>query len=581
MASFWDLLPASWPGQSLDPYLPFAAVPPAGGSKRAAPGVASAVPFGGSSIADDQAQSRPPTFRDLLLPPQLGQPFAPIMPAQAQRSPDPWLVATPQAGTYTAAAPQHGQPFVAMMPPRAQPDPWVSPTINPASMTPGAQAFFPGAARATDNPGFLGLALAQAAPAADQSPVTRQVAAGGAQAAPPAPADGLGTHLLAGAAAIRPITTYLPTQRQFALEGIDQMREGWRDYQRYLAARPSQLPTAALDEIPKLISPLRYFNDLGILKMAMGTANWLGSPINAAVHTVVGQPVEDTTGIPSKYTDFATGFALPFVKRLPGISGPSVESVRVPRVAPSALPDTAETAQGAPGAASDSVADVAPSPAESPALAGAPRYTREQADLIRNWLGIDPQRFRGTVSLDPARLEGELLDERGAPIGDIHRSISSDTGVAHHGYLGLNDEVQNAGLVKQLMRSNVDYYRQRGLSRVEVNAGLDRGGYAWARYGFVPTQESWDALRPMLRGKITDPSLNLTPAQQQKLLGILENPDPHTIWDIADIRTPMTIDGETLPLGNRLLSGKYWKGSLDLNDASTLERFYNYVGSNR
>ena len=58
-----------------------------------------------------------------------------------------------------------------MMPLTDQPDPWVPPAIRPAPVTPGAQAFFPGADRAT-NPGFLGLALGQSASGEEQVPTT-------------------------------------------------------------------------------------------------------------------------------------------------------------------------------------------------------------------------------------------------------------------------------------------------------------------------------------------------------------------------------------------------------------------------
>lgn len=135
------------------------------------------------------------------------------------------------------------------------------------------------------------------------------------------------------------------------------------------------------------------------------------------------------------------------------------------------------------------------------------------------------------------------------------------------------------------LRANIDHYRQLGLSHVDVNAGLDRGGYAWARYGFVPSQESWDVLRAALRARVNEPSLDLAPAERRALLDLLGNSEPRTIWTIADNRTPAVINGQPLmfrgkpvPLGNHLLSGTNWSGSLDLNDASVMRRFYDYVG---
>jgi GNAT superfamily N-acetyltransferase len=211
---------------------------------------------------------------------------------------------------------------------------------------------------------------------------------------------------------------------------------------------------------------------------------------------------------------------------------------------------------------------------------GALQYTPAQADLIRDWLRIAPERFRGTVRLDPPLIDGDILDARGELMGHINRSISRDTGVAEHGLMLLLSDLQGRGLAKDILRANINYYRKLGLSRANVSA-LDRGGYVWARYGFLPTQESWDAVRPMLRDRVTDPSLNIAPAVRRDVLHLLDSHDPHAIWRIADKRTPVTIEAETLPLGTHLLSGSDWEGSLDLKDAPTMERFYDYARSNR
>lgn len=184
------------------------------------------------------------------------------------------------------------------------------------------------------------------------------------------------------------------------------------------------------------------------------------------------------------------------------------------------------------------------------------------------------------LRVDPPLIDGEILDARGELMGHINRSISRDTGVAEHGLLLLPSGAQGKGLAKNILRANIDYYRQLGLSRVNVST-LDRGGYVWARYGFVPSQESWEAVRPVLRDRVTDPSLNIAPAVRHDVLHLLDSHDPHAIWRIADHRTPVTIEGEPLPLGNHLLSGNDWERSLDLKDAPTLERFYNYARSKR
>jgi hypothetical protein len=51
----------------------------------------------------------------------------------------------------------------------------------------------------------------------------------------------------------------------------------------------------------------------------LGALGYVASPVDAALRTIVGKPVEDMTGIPKEYTEFATGMALPpgRIPRLP------------------------------------------------------------------------------------------------------------------------------------------------------------------------------------------------------------------------------------------------------------------------
>lgn len=49
----------------------------------------------------------------------------------------------------------------------------------------------------------------------------------------------------------------------------------------------------------------------GAGNVALGSLGYVASPINAAYRTTVGQPVEDVTGIPREYTEFAAQLATP------------------------------------------------------------------------------------------------------------------------------------------------------------------------------------------------------------------------------------------------------------------------------
>ena len=71
----------------------------------------------------------------------------------------------------------------------------------------------------------------------------------------------------------------------------------------------------------------------GAAETALGAVNYAASPVNAALRTVVGRPVEETTGIPKEYPEFAAGLVLPIPKRMPGgapkpRAAPSVEELK-------------------------------------------------------------------------------------------------------------------------------------------------------------------------------------------------------------------------------------------------------------
>lgn len=88
--------------------------------------------------------------------------------------------------------------------------------------------------------------------------------------------------------ALNPLTSYWDTYKKMNKEGRDQMARG-----------TSQLGNGAWETTK------------GVGNIAMGGLSYVGSPINAGYRSVVGQPLEDTTGIPREYTEFAGQLATP------------------------------------------------------------------------------------------------------------------------------------------------------------------------------------------------------------------------------------------------------------------------------
>jgi hypothetical protein len=100
-----------------------------------------------------------------------------------------------------------------------------------------------------------------------------------------------------------PITSLPETYRKTVHESLGQMGQG-----------VEQIKSGQPWEVAK-----------GLGNVALGGMGYVGAPISAPIHTIVGKPVEEVTGIPSEYTDFATSLALPVPKAVPRVSALKAE----------------------------------------------------------------------------------------------------------------------------------------------------------------------------------------------------------------------------------------------------------------
>jgi hypothetical protein len=104
--------------------------------------------------------------------------------------------------------------------------------------------------------------------------------------------------------ALSPITNYPDTYQRMNKESRDQISEGISRIKNHDSLTEPD-GHGASDII------------IGAVKAAAGTLGYVASPISAAYRSVVGQPVEDVTGIPREYTEFAAQLATPGIG-LPG-----------------------------------------------------------------------------------------------------------------------------------------------------------------------------------------------------------------------------------------------------------------------
>ena len=145
----------------------------------------------------------------------------------------------------------------------------------------------------------------------------------GKQAAAAAPDDHGLAHrqaMTAAEKAVSPITEYPRNYTEMNKEARDQISRGAG--QLYEGAFGSGI----MGDVGKFAG--------GLGNVALGTLGYVGSPISAAYRSVIGQPVEDVTGIPREYTEFASQLATPGIglTKLPKAPGLPVTPGGTPRI---------------------------------------------------------------------------------------------------------------------------------------------------------------------------------------------------------------------------------------------------------
>jgi hypothetical protein len=126
------------------------------------------------------------------------------------------------------------------------------------------------------------------------------------------------------------------------------------------------------------------------------------------------------------------------------------------------------------------------------------------ADFRKEFLGG----VKGTMGIrykdkeNAMTMSGAVLDADGNKIGDYTRTVDFDDKKASSDYFKLNNSATGKAVGKQVLAANVAMYQKMGLESVEVHADIDVGGYAWAKYGYVPTRSSWSSLSDDIMSEI-------------------------------------------------------------------------------
>jgi hypothetical protein len=136
----------------------------------------------------------------------------------------------------------------------------------------------------------------------------------------------------------------------------------------------------------------------------------------------------------------------------------------------------------------------------------------------------------------------------------------------------MSADMQGKGFAKTIFSNSLDLYDHLGLSKIGVSASLAGGGYAWARFGFVPDRSSWSSLASNVAWN-AQRSRELTPDIKAQVDVISKIQDPRAIWLLAGLK-----DAKGESVGAKLLRGTDWHGTLDLNNREQYAVVRDYSG---
>jgi len=146
-----------------------------------------------------------------------------------------------------------------------------------------------------------------------------------------------------------------------------------------------------------------------------------------------------------------------------------------------------------------------------------------------------------------------------------------------HDYFKIANRHARSGYGKNFMSESFRLYEEMGVEAVDVDANIEVGAYAWAKYGFKPknlkvSKALSDNLRTTLRAMSWRLSPDVVDAVQEVITKI--QTDPTALWVLSDIG--FITEGE--PLAKSLLYRKSWLGTIRLDDDVAMNRLWAYVG---
>jgi GNAT superfamily N-acetyltransferase len=181
-----------------------------------------------------------------------------------------------------------------------------------------------------------------------------------------------------------------------------------------------------------------------------------------------------------------------------------------------------------------------------------------------------------TQGVDKFIAAGKIYDTRGTEVGQVERYFKrtkTGTLTVKNDFLYLEERARGRGFARDFYATLESWYADSGVARIEVDASLEDGGYAWAKAGFQWIPELFDESTVLDRARAILAGAKWLPALEDGERPILQEAvDRMEKYKPSDRRFPtpqelvnLGIDGK---LGERLMRGSSWSGVKKLKKRS-------------
>lgn len=128
-------------------------------------------------------------------------------------------------------------------------------------------------------------------------------------------------------------------------------------------------------------------------------------------------------------------------------------------------------------------------------------------------------------------------------------------------------ESRNNGLIKPVFQESLRQYVNIGAKKIFVYAGLSRGGYAWAKHGFVATNKGQvDVILEKAKANLHLSDFEIVTKIYERYYAEFPSGEKFPIEEWA-----------AMDCMKDILMGSKWHGELDLKDEEQFRNFKNYV----